>query len=145
MHIVRYLLIILVLTVVACASQPDRWFYGTWTITNATFAPVSAMSMDEAEQWCGKQLHYHSWQVHFETEQCSQPSFNVEKLSAVDFYRMYRMSFEALQISGAEVEVLTVGCPRRWTSPGATLIKVDDTTGYIQWDGIFFKVIRTAP
>lgn len=133
------------LTASGCASQPDEWFHGTWTVTEATFAPVSALSVDDAEQWFGKQLDYSPGQVRFESEQCTTPTFSTEMLSAFEFYAAYRMSFDALQINGAEVEVLRVGCPHQWISPGSTLIKVDDSSAYILWDGVFFKVIRNSP
>lgn len=128
----------------ACAVEQEPWFIGVWHVTEAEFPGMSAMGREEAEAWFGRELYYSHDEVSFKTERCYEPVYSIASLTVDDFYDVYRATFEQLNIVGPEAQILHVGCPEQWTAPGSTLIKVDETSGYMLWDGVFFRVEKAA-
>lgn len=136
------LLLMSMLSMSACTSN---WYVGEWQVTDAKFPGISAMGMEEAGEWFGSTAIYSESGVSFRNEQCDAPHFGFESLTQDDFRTSYRATFSDLDITGDRVEILHVGCPSAWIAPGATFIQADRGTGYLLWDGVFFKVERNAP
>lgn len=136
----RYTALFLTLFLLSCSADNDEWYLGQWQITDAKFPGVSAMSMDDARGWFGTEVSYASSKVSLADNICDKPQFTLAALAEAEFYSVYRARFKPLGITTQSTEVLTVGCPSDWQVPGAVLIKVDNHSGYILWDGVFFKL-----
>lgn len=136
----RYLVFICMLFALSgCSNSSD---VDKWVVTDAKFPGISAIGLDEAREWYGSEAIYSESQVSFRGEACEQPQFTTREVTEAEFNNLYRTSFSALEINAPTVTVIEVGCPETWTTAGATFIKVDSETGYIPWDGVFFKLIR---
>jgi len=142
--VVRVLSLIVVLLLPRCAGSDTDSHMGSWEVTDAKFPGISAMGMSEAREWFGATAVYSASAVTFREERCGDPRFERESLTEEDFRRSYRATFADLDIESPLVEVLHVGCPSNWVSPASTFLQSDRDTGYILWDGVFFKLERVA-
>lgn len=134
------LLLFLILGASGCASS---WYIGEWTVTEARFPGISAMGVDEAREWYGAEAVYAASSVTFRDESCEQPRFTASEMDEAAFTRAYRTTFSALDIEGLSVRIVEVGCPDNWVHPGALLIEAGPESGYIVWDGVFFKMLKS--
>ena len=129
----------------AGASGSNDWYLGKWKVIDASFPGISAMDMDEARAWFGSVAVYTNKLVSFREEVCVSPSYKINNLSEGEFYTDYKVTFKQLDIEAKSVDVLEVGCPENWTAAGSALIKADGRSGYLLWDGVFFRVNKIAP
>lgn len=136
----RYIGLLITLFLLSCSADNDKWYLGQWQVTDAKFPGISAMGMDDARAWFGTEASYTDTKVSFADNVCEKPQFTLTALAEAEFYSLYRARFQQLGITAQSTEVLTVGCPSDWVAPGAVLIKADNETGYILWDGVFFKL-----
>lgn len=138
--LMRFIGLLLTLFLLSCSADNDKWYLGQWQVTDAKFPGISAMGMDDARAWFGTKASYTDTNVSFADNVCEKPQFTLTALAEAEFYSVYRARFQQLGITAQSTEVLTVGCPSDWVAPGAVLIKADNDTGYILWDGVFFKL-----
>lgn len=124
-----------------CTSS---WYLGVWEVTDARFPGISAMGLEEARTWFGSKAVYSNSKVTFRGERCEAPQFKLESLTEENFRSEYKAAFTDLGIESTSAEILEVRCPSRWIVPASAFIKVNADTGYIVWDGVFFKLEKTA-
>ena len=144
----RYLILLsAMLAITGCANQwytGEQWYKGEWTVTDAKLPGISAIGLDELPQWYGAEALYSDTLVTFRDARCEQPQFAVKEIGPHEFNSEFRATFAALDITDSSVQVLEVGCPGRWTEPGATFIQAGPDSGYVLWDGAFFKLVRQS-
>lgn len=121
-------------------AEPQESYEGVWRITDAKFPGVSAMGMEEAQEWFGSEARLSTSHVSFQDEVCEQPSFHVNTLNESEFYTYYRARFHSLGIENETVDIVEVGCPDYWGVPGSMFVQVSDNLAYLPWDGVFFQV-----
>lgn len=135
-----------VLALTACSAATTPWYEGSWQVSDTRFPAVSAMSAEQAEDWLGQSVLYTPGYAEYAGERCEQPSYSEAELDQSEFYTIYRARFEQLDIAGPMVTLLHVSCDNDWQTPATTFIKVNETRGYMTWDGAFFELIkRPAP
>lgn len=131
----------LLVTISGCAnSEPEPWYLGSWSVSDAEFPGMSAMGMTEAQEWFGLVASYRLDRVSFKDDSCHTPAYTTRKLSESDFYQEFRATFAALAIDQEEVTLVEVNCAGDWLAPGSVLIQVDEDNAYTTWDGVFFKL-----
>lgn len=136
----RYINLLIISCLASCSAPESEWYIGVWQVTDAKFPGVSAMGMEEAEEWFGDEATYSNNKVTFRDESCAHPEFQVTSSNAAEFYANFRARFQDLEITGESVEILEVVCSGNWVAPGALLIRATDNTAYTLWDGVFFKL-----
>lgn len=138
----RYLIVVLaIFTTSGCANT---WYMDEWTVTDVKLPGISAIGFDQARQWYGAKALYSDALVTFRDARCEQPQFTVRDMQQAEFHREFRATFAALDIESTSVQVLEVGCPDNWTQPGSTFIQASPDSGYVLWDGAFFKLVRKS-
>lgn len=136
------ILMFAVILLCGCSNKP--WYQGQWTITGFSFNAVSALSTEEANSWLGKIADYSATTASFEDALCKNASYNMTELTAQTFSQEYRTTLAILGIEDETVNMLQVTCTDNITFPGSTLLQVNDTTAYLPWDGVFFKLEKST-
>lgn len=130
------------ITALLLSGCSSRWYLGEWLVTDVAFAAVSAISAEDAQAWLGADAVYAESLVVFRGDGCQQPQFQVETVSASVFYQTYRATFAALGINGETTTLLHVHCGTDAAFPASTFIHASDDSGYVPWDGAFFRLER---
>jgi hypothetical protein len=100
---------------------------------------ISSMSRTEAETWIGKSVHYSIESAGVAGEICGSPTFQMRKVSRLEFYESFKIFPDDLDIDDGEVDLLEIGCPDNWTAPGSLLILGSDKL-YMIWEGVYFLI-----
>lgn len=136
---------IFVLSLVAAQCNAQEWYLGDWKTVDIDYGSIYSMTEAQARNWMGKKASYKPDLVSFDWANCASPHYVVEVLTDNDFGSNYRMDPAKLGITSERIEILNVGCPRRWAAPGSTLIKVSENTAYTLWDGAYLKLEKSNP
>lgn len=136
--------VLMLTAVLLCGCSNKPWYQGQWTVNGFSFGAVSALSEDEAKSWLGKTVMYATTTATFEEAVCEHASYNITELTAQTFSQEYRTTLSALGIKDDTVKMLQVNCADGMVFPGSTLLQVNDTTAYLPWDGVFFKLEKTS-
>lgn len=123
-------------------AAANEWYLGDWGLTEVRYPHITAMTDEEAAGYIGRTIHYGKSSVQLIDHTCSNPIYKVETVTAGDFLTSNRFSLESLEIDRASVELLKVECASGGYAPGLSVIKKDDATGYISWDGAYFKITK---
>lgn len=135
----------LFISVIFISGCANSWYLGQWSVTDAKFPSVSAVSAEEAQGWFGSEATYSESHFAFRGTACDRPRYEPHILSEQDFQIAYRAAFSQLNIDGETTEALRVTCSDLSVFPGMTLIKMMGDVVYLPWDGAFFRLDRIAP
>lgn len=120
----------------------NEWYLGDWELTEVKFPHISAMTEEEAAAYIGRTIHYGQHSVQLINDSCSNPVYKINIIMAGDFLTSNRFHLESLEIDRPSVELLEVKCASGGYAPGLSIIKKDDNTGYISWDGAYFQITK---
>jgi len=137
-----YLIFILAALSYPAFSGESEWYLGDWRIAEARFPGISAMTAQDAAAWVGHNILYGNRSVELKNETCNAPTYESSSVSPVDFMGRNMSMLETLEINTPMVELVEVDCSSPWIGPGFTIIKRDDRSGYIFWDGAYFLIIK---
>ncbi|WP_147273102.1 hypothetical protein [Billgrantia montanilacus] len=138
----HYLIVLLAALSYPAFSGEREWYLGDWRIVEARFPGVTAMTDQEAAAWVGLDIHYSNNSVELKNEICNAPAYESNSVPPVDFMGRNMSTLETLEINTSMVELIEVDCTPSWMGPGFTIIKRDDHSGYIFWDGAYFLIIK---
>lgn len=124
------------------AAEANEWYLGDWELTEVRYPAVFAMTEAEAAVYIGRTIYYGTNSVQLINHACSNPIYQTEIVTAGDFLFDNRFSLERLGINSPSVELLNVECTSGGYAPGLRVIKKDENTGYISWDGAYFKITK---
>jgi hypothetical protein len=134
---------IICLALVFCSdASAQSWYLGQWRVVDMVFAGITAMDINEAQNWVGRKATLRSEKAFFRTWQCEKPRYLEVDLTEAQFYSDYRVSFEMLDIQPDTVTILDIKCPFEISAKGAVLIQANHQFSYSLWDGVFFKMSK---
>ncbi|WP_083005394.1 hypothetical protein [Halomonas sp. GT] len=123
-------------------AEANEWYLGAWELTEVRFPHVSAMTDQEATAFIGRTIHYGEKSVQLIDSTCSNPIYKTEIETAGDFLTGRRFPLESIEIYTPSVEILRVECTSGSYAPGLSVIKKNENTGYISWDGAYFQITK---
>ncbi|RUR32501.1 hypothetical protein ELY33_06100 [Vreelandella andesensis] len=100
------------------------------------------MTEEEAASYIGRTIHYGENSVQLLEATCNNPIYETEVVTAGDFLTSNRFPLNSLEIDSPSVELLRVECASVRYGVGLGVIKKDETTGYISWDGAYFLITK---
>ena len=140
----RYLMMILIFFNLSCTNAEDS-FYGEWIVCEEIARNyICALSDEDIKDIFGIKVIYNSDFVKFGSHVCSNPKYERDNVSEVDFFEENWMYFTSLGIESDFVETVTVfeNGKEIWNNPGGFIIVKNKDTLIIPWDGVYFKLIR---
>mgnify|MGYP004073626887 CR=1 FL=1 len=117
---------------------------GTWVITDANFASVSAMSHADAKKWFGKSYQYFTNIAKLDQQECRSPSYDSQSLDEQAFESQFNTSLAQAGINQKRFEAITVSCESGMSGPGQSIFKLNDSNAVTVWDGVFFKLEKAS-
>lgn len=159
-----YFMVALLIVLTACttpaptgdSSQPDASvqtvpltggeegpvYYGTFRLASCVFAPVSALSMEDARQYLGATVTYAADSASNSMgDSCEEPRYQEQIISASDFSEGYGgvLSPEDVNLSGDQVTSITLEDTAMF---GSGFYVRDANSLVIPLDGAFFLAQR---
>lgn len=123
-------------------AEANEWYLGAWELTEVKYPHITAMTDEEAADFIGRTIDYGKNSVKLIDRTCSNPAYKTQIETAGVFLTGRRFPLESLEIYRPSVEVLKVECTSGGYAPGLSVIKVNENTGYISWDGAYFKITK---
>lgn len=125
-------------------AQEETWYLGEWRLTEVKYPGITAMTDQDAAVWLDNKIVYSHSAVTLLGETCHHPEYEIEYFSAGEY--IGRGSGDAfintLDINDPSLEMVNVSCEPQWIGPGFHIIKEDERSGYILWDGAYFLIAK---
>lgn len=123
-------------------AEANEWYLGNWELTEVKYPNITAMTDEEAAAYIGRTIFYGKDSAQLIDNTCNNPVYKTEVETDGDFLTGRRFPLESLEIDRPSVEILKVECSSGRYAPGLSVIKKDENTGYISWDGAYFKITK---
>jgi hypothetical protein len=126
-----------------CAVKEPAFYEGTWVITEAHGARVSAVSPSDANKLLGRSLYYAKDSAKLTVQQCLNPQYHTTTLKLEDFAQRYNIDTNTLKFRPGAVKEVTLECVGERTEVGSTLVYQENTAAYTVYDGTFYRIEKT--
>ena len=131
-------------SLISCKTDVPEAYEGTWVVTKATLPGITAMSQSEADQWLGKSFSYDTERAQLAQESCLTPTYTRETMDDEAFQAAYHVSREKLNFEEGDIIRIELQCADNAAKPGQTLLTQENIVTYLPWDGVFFRLEKSA-
>ncbi|NDV93213.1 hypothetical protein GTH32_18745 [Alteromonas sp. 345S023] len=126
-----------------CAVKEPAFYEGTWVITEAHGARVSAVSPSEANTLLGRSLYYAKDSAKLTFQQCPSPQYSTTTLKLDDFAKRYNIDTNTLKFRPGTVTEVILECGDEHPDVGSILVYQENTAAYTVFDGTFYRIEKT--
>ncbi|TXR53865.1 hypothetical protein [Reinekea thalattae] len=139
----KYLLLIILVFSVA-AAHAEKWYEGSWVVSDAKFPGISTVGMEDITPLIGTSGVISSSTVTLRESLCTNPVFRESTIDKKDFEFSYRATFKELGFSRGPVSAITISCNNKVEYIYSHLIQNNNVT-YGVWKGAFVLLVESKP
>lgn len=128
------------------ATANNKLYYGSWVITKAYDAGITALTTDEKKQLIGKLINYSSEAAVFENVELKMPYYNETSMTNDYFVQYYKINLSYFGIASnsvTNVEVCTDAISKKlWNGAASQFFVKDKNTLIMAYKGSYFELDR---
>lgn len=121
-------------------------YFGEWVVNRIVTSAISNLSLQEANDYIGRELNYSESVALSGSVSCKTPQFQTEEFSERDLYSYHRVFFNNLNISSVSkvtnIEVFCEGRP--WYEFGGFLIYAEPESLFLSFSGYIYELQRKS-